>query len=637
MAQKEPLDQPSFTENAMTAETVIVSKCLLGYACQYDGTAATRRLEPWLIERLGCVVVAACPEELGGLPTPRNRMELVGGDGVDALAGRAHVMTNEGEDRTELMIQGAKATLDLAREHQATRMIAQRRSPSCSCSRIRDGSFSGGVRSGVGVTVALLQSEGGIRVSELDEIIVDLLKQTVDDALQIYRGNGTWTAKRDEVTSLLREVIPLSNPGDWDHVFRDAFHRMIPGFHESQGDCDGVYSWDSDTVRFFQESFRAAYAIELIDTTRRCRICTYPAGFLDCHLGADGICSACKVYQENKELLVAYPRLRKLLHAKLQEARGKSKREAVVACSGGKDSTYMLLRLCGHYQANVLCVMDDLEQQNDQAIENVRRAASHVGAELRRLAPPAETRNIRRNFLMAGNSFCRLCLRSHLIRVYAVAIQERIPLVFFGLTPNQCLDCTDAIQWSLNAIRDVSTPLAELDHASILRRYKHRAFQGGFDAGFVTREERKLYAQWEAFFDQASSDFAPLVVPFFLFDGYPGEDDIMKTISREVDWRKPDDVLLDRTNCRLLRLAGIMHRGIGRYHLNYKERATELRFQGVVHSDDEAQRLGTLLDRSTEEEAMSQDELVRLLEREFGLSFEQLPVDVQERLKGILE
>ena len=75
---------------------------------------------------------------------------------------------------------------------------------------------------------------------------------------------------------------------------------------------------------------------------------------------------------------------------------------------------------------------------------------------------PACEREIRRNFLRAGESFCRLCLRSHFIRLYEVALAEKIPLIFFGLSPYQCLDCPDAIQWSLNGLMMSQLPWIEL-------------------------------------------------------------------------------------------------------------------------------------------------------------------------------
>ncbi|NLX96913.1 MAG: DUF523 domain-containing protein [Rhodopirellula sp.] len=619
----------------MPTERVLVSKCLLGQACAYDGTAAERQLEPALIESMRLDVLAVCPEELGGLPTPRPRIELVGGDGNDVISGTARAVNKHGDDRTRAMLQGAQATSHLARKHCAVRMIARRRSPSCSCNQVADGSFMGNFRPGPGVAVALLRAELGLPCVKVEEIVVELLKGALRQGIDVYHSLGEWSERRDRVVALLSNTLPLEKPAVWSEFFRAAFREVIQEMHQTRQASDDINLWDSDTVRFFQDSCRQAFGIELIVPSRRCRICTYPEGFLDSYLDGDGVCSACRSYQQHQALLVDYPRLRIMLRRKINEVRGRFPRECVAACSGGKDSTYMLYRLRREFGADVVCVVDELNQQNLEAVDNLRRACRQVDVDLVHLDAPPDVRGIRRNFLLRGNSFCRLCLRSHLIRVYHYARDSRIPLVFFGLSPYQCLDCADAIRWSIQAINDVATPQEQLDHGGILERYRHRAFQGGFDTGFITPGQRTLYAEWQQVFRRSSADFAPLLVPFFLFDGYPDEEEVMSTIASEVGWIKPE-VLLNRTNCRMLRLAGIIHRAIGRYHLNYKERATRLRFAGRIMSEDEAHNRGEELDQAESREAMSRQELEHALQQEFALSIDDLPEHVQQALQEIL-
>jgi hypothetical protein len=138
-------------------------------------------------------------------------------------------------------------------------------------------------------------------------------------------------------------------------------------------------------------------------------------------------------------------------------------------------------------------------------------------------------------------------------------------------------------------------------------------------------------------FDKALPDVVPLIVPFFLFDGYPDTTEIMDIISQEVGWERPETVLLQRTNCKWLRPAGILHRAVGRYHLNYKERATALRFQGKVVSEEEAQALFHRLDMASGEEAMSAGEFEEFLRHEFRLGVNDLPYPLQTRLASILQ
>ncbi|MDH4317629.1 MAG: DUF523 domain-containing protein, partial [Desulfobulbaceae bacterium] len=83
---------------------VLVSACLVGMCTRYDGKVkpSTGCME----ELRGQVWIPVCPEQLGGLPTPRPAADLVGGDGVAVLAGRAAVITKEGRDVTESFVRG---------------------------------------------------------------------------------------------------------------------------------------------------------------------------------------------------------------------------------------------------------------------------------------------------------------------------------------------------------------------------------------------------------------------------------------------------------------------------------------------------------------------------------------------------
>ncbi len=146
---------------------VLVSACLAGRACRYDGSNnADPRLKGALEDRRAVLV---CPEEDGGLGTPRPPAEIVGGDGTDVLAGRARVVTNEGRDVTAEYIRGAQIALARAQQSGAGLAVLKSRSPSCGRGCIYDGSFSRSTRTGDGVTAALLRANG-IEVMTEDEL-----------------------------------------------------------------------------------------------------------------------------------------------------------------------------------------------------------------------------------------------------------------------------------------------------------------------------------------------------------------------------------------------------------------------------------------------------------------------------------
>lgn len=136
----------------------IVSACLIGCKCRYDNKSALHPQVENLVHNRQTVPV--CPEQLGGLPTPRYPAEIVGGDGFDVLDGKAKVIDSHGNDVTQQFIDGAYRALNVAQTIGATTAILKQNSPSCASNFIYDGSFTGNKKKGVGVTVALLIRNG---------------------------------------------------------------------------------------------------------------------------------------------------------------------------------------------------------------------------------------------------------------------------------------------------------------------------------------------------------------------------------------------------------------------------------------------------------------------------------------------
>ena len=136
---------------------LIVSKCLTGERCRYDGASKPDPEIAAMVER--GEAVAVCPEQLGGLSTPRTPAELTG-SGELVLGGRARAVTRDGRDVTAQFVLGAREALRTAQEHGCSRAILKAKSPSCGCGAIYDGSFTGRITAGDGVTAALFRREG---------------------------------------------------------------------------------------------------------------------------------------------------------------------------------------------------------------------------------------------------------------------------------------------------------------------------------------------------------------------------------------------------------------------------------------------------------------------------------------------
>jgi uncharacterized protein YbbK (DUF523 family) len=145
---------------------VLVSACLAGLPYRFDGSAGHQNLVTELVERGRAVLV--CPEVDGGLGTPRPPAEIIGGEGRDVLEGRARVVTEDGKDVTDAYIAGARIALEAARKSGASMAILKARSPSCGKGQIYDGTHSGTLTAGDGVTVALLEANGITVISDED-------------------------------------------------------------------------------------------------------------------------------------------------------------------------------------------------------------------------------------------------------------------------------------------------------------------------------------------------------------------------------------------------------------------------------------------------------------------------------------
>ena len=146
----------------MSAMKLLVNACLLGACCRYDQKTAP----DVTVISLGKVhqLIPVCPEQLGGLATPRVPAEIKGD----------RVINKDGVDVTENYICGAEQTLMLAKQLGCHAAVLKDRSPSCGCGEIYDGSFSGTKIIGNGITARLLIQNGiaVIKASEASSLML---------------------------------------------------------------------------------------------------------------------------------------------------------------------------------------------------------------------------------------------------------------------------------------------------------------------------------------------------------------------------------------------------------------------------------------------------------------------------------
>jgi len=141
---------------------ILISACLIGIHCRYDaGHSSCHELLDYIA---AVPFIPFCPEQLGGLPTPRPPANIKGGDGYDVLAGKARLFNAAGKDVTDFFRKGAQEAYSLARLSGSSLAIMKSKSPSCGTITPYCEKETG---MGTGVTAAFFMSRG-IRVFELD-------------------------------------------------------------------------------------------------------------------------------------------------------------------------------------------------------------------------------------------------------------------------------------------------------------------------------------------------------------------------------------------------------------------------------------------------------------------------------------
>ncbi len=149
---------------------ILVSACLLGIECRYDGrSVCDNDLRAIMHE---AVFIPVCPEQLGGLPTPRMPAEIIDGDGFDVLAGRSVVVNSKGKNVTAEFVKGAEAVVKIATMMNIDTAIMKERSPSCGVNCIKRNKT---LIKGMGVTSAHL-TERGVQVITSDKIYEDYVR-----------------------------------------------------------------------------------------------------------------------------------------------------------------------------------------------------------------------------------------------------------------------------------------------------------------------------------------------------------------------------------------------------------------------------------------------------------------------------
>ena len=151
----------------MMKKNLLISACLLGIFCRYDGGSNPLSDEnlKWLKDHF--ILIPVCPEQLGGLPTPRQPSEIVGED---------RVIRRDGLDVSTCFLNGAKAALSIAKITSCELALLKANSPSCGNRFVYDGHFNGTLIPGQGVTAKLFENAG---IKVYNELEIEELRREI--------------------------------------------------------------------------------------------------------------------------------------------------------------------------------------------------------------------------------------------------------------------------------------------------------------------------------------------------------------------------------------------------------------------------------------------------------------------------
>lgn len=144
----------------------LISACLCGINCKYNGLNNYNEICDKLLASGKAILV--CPEQLGGLPTPRIPSEIIGESSNILNNNNGSVIDKTGNDVTPQFIKGAKETLQIAKKLNIKKAILKDGSPSCGVNYIYDGNFNGTKIKGMGLTAQLLKESSIDIISELE-------------------------------------------------------------------------------------------------------------------------------------------------------------------------------------------------------------------------------------------------------------------------------------------------------------------------------------------------------------------------------------------------------------------------------------------------------------------------------------
>jgi hypothetical protein len=289
---------------------------------------------------------------------------------------------------------------------------------------------------------------------------------------------------------------------------------------------------------------------------KRCTNCVLPASFPGISFSEDGVCSICREFAGHAGAPDWAKHLTEDLSKIIETSKSKKRQyDAVVAFSGGKDSTFLLHLLKEKFDLKLLAVTFDNGFLSDASAANMRNVVTALNVDhtiikyrpdrLNRIFLASALAPIYPDHLTKfGSGVCISCIRMVMTAALRTAVEKQIPMVMLGNSPGQVLQSDQELIFQDNKIpfllrRQLFAKLAETQGPWV------------YDYLMLSAEEYK------------TSPFPYIISPLSIL-GY-NESDIYRTITK-FGWSKPKDVDPNSTNCRLNAFGIVMHQNLYRFH-----------------------------------------------------------------------
>ncbi|ALK10605.1 hypothetical protein [Blastochloris viridis] len=288
---------------------------------------------------------------------------------------------------------------------------------------------------------------------------------------------------------------------------------------------------------------------------RRCSVCVLPENFPGITIDQDGVCSLCRDFTARHPPAPS-ARLTDTLWSLLADAKARNHRyDAVVAFSGGKDSSYLLHLLASRFGLRLLAVTFDNGFVSSACFANMRNVVSalavdHIVVRHRQdhmnaiFLESALSRVFPDHLTRFGSGVCIACIRIVITTMLRIAIEKNVPMVMLGNTPGQVLTSDEELIFKDNVI---PLPLRR----QLFARLAERTGPWAYDYLTLSAVEYK------------TRPFPWIVSPLPIV-GYD-ENEIYRVLP-DLGWSKPTDVDPSSTNCRLNAFGIIRHKNLYRFH-----------------------------------------------------------------------